>query len=179
MSQAPDSPAAPATEVLELRPATEAEIPLIQTLAHRIWAEVYPGIISPEQIEFMLGWMYSGEQLQREIREEEVRFFLLCREGSPIGFAALGPGEQPHEAHLHKLYLLPEFHGQGLGSAALARLKEQARSRGARHLSLRVNRKNHNAIRCYQRCGFRIERHLVSSIGGGFVMDDHWMRADL
>lgn len=49
-----------------IRSAVEADIPLIMSLAQRIWCECYPGIISPEQIEFMLGWMYSEEEIRQQ-----------------------------------------------------------------------------------------------------------------
>lgn len=162
-----------------LQAASTADIPQIRTLAHQIWNHCYPGIISREQIDFMLRWMYAEDRLEREIASGEVMFFLLRCEDQTAGFAAMGKGETPDEQHLHKLYLLPECHGRGLGSQALTRLLDQARSRGARRLSLRVNRANHPAIRCYERNGFRIERQLVAEIGGGFVMDDYWMVAKL
>ena len=164
---------------LTLQEASLADIPLIRTLAHRIWNHCYPGIISQEQIDFMLGWMYAEDRLEREIASGEVTFFLLQFAENTAGFAAMGSGEAPDEQHLHKLYLLPECHGRGLGSRALTLLQERARSQGARRLSLRVNRHNHPAIRCYERNGFRIERQILAGIGGGYVMDDHWMVATL
>ena len=46
---------------MHFRAATEADIPRLQDLAGVIWREYYPSIITPEQIEFMLEWMYTGE----------------------------------------------------------------------------------------------------------------------
>ena len=62
---------------------------------------------------------------------------------------------------------------------ALQILVEQARKQGATCLTLRVNRHNEPALRCYGRNGFRIVRDEVSEIGHGFIMDDHWMQLDL
>lgn len=50
------------------RPATESDIPLVRELARRIWHACYPGIITVEQIEFMLGWMYAEEKIREELR---------------------------------------------------------------------------------------------------------------
>lgn len=166
-------------EPLQLRRADPVDIPAIQSLARRIWNHCYPGIISQEQINSMLSWMYAADRLEREMVEEGVTFFLFCRGNSEVGYAALGPGEEADELHLHKFYLAPECHGQGLGSQLLTRIKDLARSQGARLLSLRVNRGNLPAIRCYERNGFAIERQIVSEIGNGFVMDDHWMYVEL
>jgi ribosomal protein S18 acetylase RimI-like enzyme len=78
---------------------------------------------------------------------------------------------------LHKLYVLVERHGQGLGRAGLARVAEVAAALGAREVSLYVNKRNQKAIRAYERAGFTIAESMTSEIGGGFVMDDYRMTA--
>jgi RimJ/RimL family protein N-acetyltransferase len=62
---------------------------------------------------------------------------------------------------------------------ALQTLVGQARQEGATCLTLRVNRRNEPALRCYGRNGFRIVRDVTSQIGHGYIMDDHWMQLDL
>ena len=52
---------------MHIRTATIADIPLLRSLAHEIWHAHYPGIIPVEQIEFMLGWMYSAEEIERQL----------------------------------------------------------------------------------------------------------------
>ena len=46
--------------------ATIKDISLIQDLAEKSWRSHYPGIISPEQIDFMLDLMYSEEEITRQ-----------------------------------------------------------------------------------------------------------------
>lgn len=161
--------------MIALRAAAVSDVPLIRRLAEEIWRAVYPAIISHEQIEFMLGWMYAPEKLEADIAAGEIRFWLLEFDNEAAGFASIGPGEAPRELHLHKFYLKPVLHGRGLGSAALQQLLDESRKLGAAELSLRVNRENHPAIRCYERNGFVREREICDDIGGGFVMDDYWM----
>ena len=156
---------------LNLRPATADDIPLLRTLAQRIWRECYPGIITAEQIEFMLGWMYSAEQLASEFAEC-VPWELVEESGEPIGFLSYKL-EADGRVKLNKLYLLPELHGQGLGQAMLARALAHAAARGAHELRLRVNKHNTRALRSYDRAGFQIVESLTADIGGGFVMDDY------
>ena len=48
---------------MTIRPAVEADVPLLIELAQRIWRACYPEIISPEQIEFMLAWMYAEDEI--------------------------------------------------------------------------------------------------------------------
>jgi ribosomal protein S18 acetylase RimI-like enzyme len=80
---------------------------------------------------------------------------------------------------LHKLYLLPELHGRGLGSRLLEHCQDEARRQGARRLILAVNKRNARAIAAYRRNGFAVVESVVTDIGGGFVMDDYLMGKDL
>jgi GNAT superfamily N-acetyltransferase len=80
---------------------------------------------------------------------------------------------------LHKLYLLPELHGGGLGSRMLKHCADEARRLGAHRLMLAVNKRNHRAIAAYRRNGFAVAEAVVTDIGGGFVMDDYLMARDL
>lgn len=158
-----------------LTPATPEDVPLIRQLASEIWWACYPAIIPAEQIAFMLGWMYAPERLEAEIRAGEIRFYLVNLNGAAAGYASTGPGEHPAELHLHKFYLHPKHHGQGLGSRVLSELVSLAADAGYQQMSLRVNRRNQPAIRCYERNGFTLGHEICSEIGGGFAMDDYWM----
>ncbi len=156
-------------------PATPGDVPFIRALAERSWNAAYPGIISQDQIAYMLDWMYSEQRLTHEIETRRCDYVLFRRENETVGFAAYGPGEEDLELHLHKFYLLPELFGTGLGTEALKLLVEEAEDMGAYQISLRVNRQNERAIRCYRRNGFEISHEVTSEIGNGFVMDDYWM----
>jgi ribosomal protein S18 acetylase RimI-like enzyme len=50
-----------------------------------------------------------------------------------------------------------------------------AREGGLRKIVLTVNKNNTNAIRAYERIGFKKTGSLVQDIGSGFVMDDYAM----
>src|SRR5208283_2544908 len=104
---------------MEIIPATEADLPAISELAGVIWRACYPGIITYEQIDYMLARMYSLDVLRNEIRSQGIRYDLLLVEDKPAGFASYGPTSEPGAMKLHKLYLLPELHGRRLGSLLL------------------------------------------------------------
>jgi diamine N-acetyltransferase len=153
-------------------PATESDLPAISSLAGVIWRAHYPGIISTEQIEYMLGKMYSLETLREEIRVRGIRYERLLAGEELAGFAAHGPTAQSKVFKLHKLYLHPDWQGRGLGSLLLLHCEREAGKAGAERLVLTVNKRNANAIAVYLRNGFVIADAVVTDIGGGFVMDD-------
>jgi ribosomal protein S18 acetylase RimI-like enzyme len=68
---------------------------------------------------------------------------------------------------------------RGIGAALLREIEDWARARQVRRLWLQVNRGNTQAIRAYEKYGFRIVESRVFDIGGGFVMDDHVMEKRL
>ena len=155
-----------------IRRAGDADLETIASLAGRIWRAHYPSILSAEQIEYMLRWMYDVEELRRD-RARGVTYDLLFEGERPLGFCAWE--ELPGYLKLHKLYLEVAEHGRGLGSMLLRHVEDEARRRRLLKVVLGVNRRNEKAIRAYQRNGYVVREPLKTDIGRGFVMDDFIM----
>ena len=158
--------------------ATEADIPVLRLFAEHIWWGSYGDMLSPEQIEHMLGWMYSEETLTREM-DEGILYQLVKAEGQPVGYMATSFHAATRHVELHKLYFAPELHGRGFGRMMLHHAIAGAIAAGAARLKLRVNRHNHRALLAYERSGFKITGEVRQDIGGGFVMDDFVMVREL
>src|SRR5262245_58061008 len=97
-------------------PAGPEHVEEIAHLASIIWRAHYPGIISLEQIDYMLREMYDLDVLRREMAEDITFLRLLVGDGIS-GFASYGPAGK--EMKLHKLYIHPDCQRQGLGRALL------------------------------------------------------------
>ena len=52
----------------------EEHLPAISELAGVIWRACYPGIITHEQIDYMLARMYALDVLRDEIRSQGIRY---------------------------------------------------------------------------------------------------------
>lgn len=163
----------------EILRATEEHLPALAELAGVIWRQHYPGIISHEQIEYMLARMYSLEVLRDAMQTKGIRFVRLLVESRFVGFASYGPTAEPSVMKLHKCYLLPEMHGRGFGSRLLQHCERAVRELGARRLILAVNKHNTKAVAAYQRNGFAVVESVITDFGSGFVMDDYIMAKDL
>jgi ribosomal protein S18 acetylase RimI-like enzyme len=158
------------------RRADVKDIPLLRRLADEIWHAHYPGIISIEQIDYMLGRMYAPETIEREMGEGTVWELILLNDQA-VGYLSYGPAGPVLK--LHKLYVHTGHHGQGLGRAALARVRTAAQAAGASCVRLFVNKRNLKAVRAYEHAGFRVAESVVTDFGSGFVMDDYRMELAL
>ena len=61
--------------MLTIRKATTADCELIHKLAWQIFPETYKEILSPEQNDYMMEWMYSIENIRKQMEEEGACIF--------------------------------------------------------------------------------------------------------
>ncbi len=163
-----------------IEPATrDGHFREIQRLAAAIWREHYPGIISPEQIEYMLREGYSLEVMRRESEREGVRYDRALAGGALVGFSAYGPHPEADALALHKLYVEAARRGRGCARRLVDAAARYARAHARTRLVLRVNKRNRIAIAAYERIGFAHRGSIVSDIGSGFLMDDYRMELEL
>ncbi len=155
-----------------LRPATLSDIPLIHEMAHRVWWAHYPGIITNEQIEYMLGRTYSVAALEQQMIQDGQQFWIVEDNGTALGYLAIS-NQSDGAYFLHKFYLDAGQQRKGLGARTFQSLLHQFPDLQA--LRLTVNRQNFKSINFYFKMGFVIEKCLDIPIGEGFVMNDFQM----
>jgi diamine N-acetyltransferase len=169
----------PTVPTPHIRPATPADIPGLIALQARIWEPTYRAILSPAQITYMFDRTYSPESLLSQMTEQGHTFLLVeSEQAGLLGFASFGPAaDEPETAKLHKIYVLPQTQGGGLGRALLTEVEVRVRALGGRVLRLNVNR--HNRARdFYERYGFAVVREEDITIGP-YWMNDFVMEKQL
>jgi GNAT superfamily N-acetyltransferase len=159
---------------IHIAPLETTAIQQLIEVANRAWHAHYPGIITVEQIDYMLQLWYNRGVITHEMEDQGIIWLTIMDDATMIGFLSMGPYDAD-TVKLHKLYLLPEYHGKGIGSLALSRAEQVAREMEARRIVLNVNKRNHKAIRAYEHSGWQITAELVNDIGNGFIMDDFVM----
>ncbi|MDR2205958.1 MAG: GNAT family N-acetyltransferase [Flavobacteriaceae bacterium] len=158
-----------------MKPATEKDISLIQELARKSWKNAYSEILSKAQIDFMLETMYSAKMLNLHICENpNYRYFLISDNGNFVGFVGFEHHYENLTTKLHRIYLLTEAKGKGLGKMSIDFLKNETRKSGDKRIILTVN-KNNPVKNFYEKLGFQIYGEAIFDIGNGFVMDDFLM----
>ena len=112
------------------------------------------GVLFVEHESFTNPWtreMYAWELQNRAV----CHIFLVRTEGRPVvGFCAFWLVVD--EIHINNVAILPERRGQGMGTALMQRVFEEARQLGARRATLEVRASNQGARRLYERLGFSV-----------------------
>jgi ribosomal protein S18 acetylase RimI-like enzyme len=75
---------------------------------------------------------------------------------------------------IHKLYVLPQAQGKGVGKKLIDTICEIARKNNNQTLSLNVYREN-PAIDFYEKIGFKKVNEVDIDVGNGFTMNDFVM----
>jgi diamine N-acetyltransferase len=161
--------------MIDIQYATSTDFPTIQHIARQTWPVTFGEILSDQQIAYMLEMMYSETALTQQITEKN-HVFLLAQVNSVIsGFVSyeLHFGGKA-QTKIHKIYLLPQTQGQGIGKALLDQVQQLALKSGDNSLTLHVNRFN-KAVNFYEKMGFEITAEEDIDIGGGFWMQDFVM----
>jgi ribosomal protein S18 acetylase RimI-like enzyme len=154
------------------------ELQHVQHIAHQTWPLTFKDILTPEQIQYMLEWMYNLDTLKQQFHEGQ-QFYAVKENDRFIGFTAIELHHPEREnVKIHKLYVLPEFHGKGIGLALVDQVKVVALSEKMKTILLNVNRFN-SAVSFYEKYGFRTVKEEVIDIGNGFVMDDFVMALEV
>jgi diamine N-acetyltransferase len=156
-----------------------ADLHAVRQIAYATWPSTFRDILSPAQINYMLDWLYALPRLSAQVLSGEHVFHLAEIDGKPVGFCAHQLHHpEPHSAKIHKLYLLPETQGIGLGRALIDEVVQAARAASHTALVLNVNKYN-RAVGFYEALGFVKSAEEVIDIGNGYVMDDYVMRIAL
>lgn len=169
---------------VEIKKAGADDVPTIHDLAQIAFRHTYRDILSPEQMEYMMDWMYAPENILKQFEDGHVYYILSCS-GLPCGYVSVqreGVDPQGVEVyHLHKIYVLPSCQGEGLGrilfNRALEHVRAESHGRRAR-VELNVNRSN-KAVSFYRHLGMTLLRQGDFHIGNGFYMNDYIMGLDL
>ena len=162
-----------------IRMATLEDCPLIHEMAWKIFPQTYKDLITPEQNDFMMEWMYSLPNLKKQMTEEG-RVYQLAYDGSRlVGYVSVQ--QQGDDLfHLQKIYVLPSEQGTGCGAflfrAAEAYIKKVHPAPCT--VELNVNRGN-KAIGFYEHMGMRKVRQGDFPIGNGFYMTDYIMGKEI
>lgn len=164
--------------MISFQEVKESNIPLLRDLAKKSWETAYAEILSAEQIAFMLREMYSEEVISEQINNPHYFYYFIKVENIDIGFVGYEIHYEEDTTKLHRIYLIENAKGKGVGKVALKFLIQKVLEVGNHRIILNVNR-NNPAQYFYKSLGFTVYEEGIFDIGNGFVMDDYLMEIRL
>ena len=157
-----------------IRELNSKELFIIEDLAKVIWPVSFKEMISKEQIDYMLNWMYNPKKLKEN--HTNGHHYLLYTEGDEaLGFVSYEIKEKKSIIRIHKLYVHHQCQKKGIGKKLLEHVKEIGKSENMAHLDLFVNRTN-PAVEFYKITGFYVDKEIDLDIGNGYFMNDYLMK---
>ncbi len=160
--------------MVSFKKATDQDITLLQELAEKSWNSAYANILSTDQIEYMLTEMYAKDELFKQLQNPNYQYYLILSDVIPAGFIGFEFHYEKETTKLHRIYLLKEFKGKGLGKKGLDFMKKMAAQTSDKRIILNVNKEN-PARKMYESQGFKVFKEEVFDIGNGYLMDDFLM----
>ena len=154
------------------------DIPVIQEIAKRTWPITFQNILSESQIDYMLEMMYSPQALTEQMQEKNHVFLLAKEMENSVGYISYQLEYTPGNTKIHKIYVLPNTQGKGIGKLLIDEVLKIAKQKKQSSLTLNVNRDN-RAIRFYKHLDFKIVGEENIPIGNGFLMEDYIMEKAL
>ena len=147
---------------IDIRLAGTNDLQTIHEMAEIVFRETYRTILSPEQMDYMMEWMYSLPNLEDQVLRGHV-YYIAWAGDEPQGYVSVRKDSVDADGtevwHLEK------------------HVRDNKMSVKAR-IELNVNR-NNPAVGFYRNQGFSIIRQGDFPIGNGFYMNDYIMGTDI
>jgi ribosomal protein S18 acetylase RimI-like enzyme len=154
------------------RLAGEGDAAMLAGFMSRNFLATYGECSTPANIAATIAKHYGLEAQQRQLADRTRINLVMELDGAIAGHAQLRLfGDTPERvrplptAEISRFYVDTQFHGRGLAQAMMAEVRRLALARGARSLWLSVWQEQPQAIRFYEKEGFRVVGTLVFEVG--------------
>ncbi len=166
-------------ETFKIRKASIDDILEIRDMASVVFPDTYKAILSPEQIDYMMEWMYSEDSLHRQMMKEGHIYYVAYQEGRAVAYLSIQP-EGAHVFHLQKLYVLPTCQGMQLGRQLFQHAIKAIKELHPAPCQMRLNVNRYNkALSFYEKMGMTKVDEGDFPIGHGYYMNDYIMGMEI
>ncbi len=161
--------------MFSIRKATTDDIALIRRMAEVVFPHTYAEILSVEQVDYMMEWMYSAESLRRQMTEGRHIYYVAFDGDKAVGYLSIQP-EGEDVFHLQKIYVMPQYQGRHLGRLLFEHAIGVIKELHPKPCEMRLNVNRHNkALHFYERMGMKKVAEGDFPIGNGYFMNDYIM----
>lgn len=165
---------------IRLRAATPADAEALAALGRDAFKQTFGHLYQPDDLQQFLDGVYAPALQEQEILSPHTYVMLAGdADGALLGYAMTGPCKlpvpHPDEAdyELHRIYLLAQAKGQGIGSALLQDALRYCKEKAASAVYVGVWSGNRAAQHFYRKHGFVHIANYHFMVGN--QADDEWI----
>lgn len=126
------------------------------------------------------GWPVDVTVFGRWHADPDVRPYILCEGGEPVGYGEVWVDEPEQEVELARIIVSPDWRGRGVGRRLVRQLLGQGALAGLPDAFVRVVPENTAAISCYRGAGFvQVSEPEREGFNRGQPVDYVWMHYPL
>ena len=138
----------------------------------------------PKDFQAYLDEAFDRRKIENELKNQEIFYYLVYNHTIPVGYFKLNAANaqtdisDPESLEIERIYVRKEYQGLKIGNWMIAQIVDLARKAGINYLWLGVWEENRDAIRFYERSGFRKFKEHPYFIGKD-KQTDWLMRLDI
>jgi ribosomal protein S18 acetylase RimI-like enzyme len=165
-------------EGLIIRAVTHADLPHVAHVARITWDATYNQTIAPENRREFLERSYRPENLADAVDAPNHWFYVADLNQEVVGFGHFLQRYHPtqHRAELVRLYVLPEYQHEGIGTAILKTGFVALAQARIEECFVSVQASNASARKFYERHGFTFHRNHGQFLGTQIIIMAEYIR---
>jgi GNAT superfamily N-acetyltransferase len=150
---------------IRLTEPDQRDVPILSELGSQTFVQSYGSALDAAQLSRYVLEAFSEVCIARELLDSDIHYLLAWDHDRACAYSKLMPSPVPESlsrslcpaqaVELKRLYVIPEYWGQGVGATLMEALLDWASAHHYQSMWLRVWEKNERAIAFYQRWGFR------------------------
>lgn len=151
---------------MTVRTAIPEDAEAIRTVAEESWERDYPDILSSESLTEGLDEWYAPDRIQEAISQAHTRTLVAERDGTVVGFVHALWDVEKNEGDIFRLYVHPEYRGEGLGTDLLEEICRRLFEKDVDQIKAMVLEANDVGNEFYDAFGFDHQDTTEVTIGG-------------
>ncbi len=169
---------------LRLSKCTTGNLDVLLEISRSTFIDAFKHLNDPKDFETYMEKAFDHEKIENEMQLSEVSYYLVYNDEVPVAYFKLNSAKaqtdiaDPASLELERIYVRKEYQGLKIGKWMLDQIIELARNARVNYLWLGVWEKNRDAIRFYERLGFRKFKEHPFYIGKD-KQTDWLMRLDI
>lgn len=159
---------------IHIRQATLTDLNYIQDLSEEVLPNAFHGVLTTEQIDYMLDRLYSQEALHAELNDVKKKVYVASIDGHDAAYACIIK-QGPDLFFLPKIYVDNREQNKGIGSALFKYMLNELKKTHPTPLTIEVKVNRHNRARSfYQKLGFTLVREVDTDLQDCYISQEVW-----